>query len=133
MVFSLKTLLYIGCGCFVGGALRYITSFYICSKWGVQPPGMPWNTLIINFVGCLFMGIFCALIHEANIGSPQWRAALTTGLCGGYSTLAAFAYENSLIFKSGAYLTGSVYIAATLVGSLAFYLVGYVATKSLIR
>lgn len=133
MVFSLKTLLCIGCGCFIGGALRYITSFYICSKWGVAPPGLPWNTLIINFIGCLFMGVFCALIHEGYIGSSRMRAALTTGLCGGYSTLAAFAYENTLILKSGSYGTASIYIAATLVGSMVCFLMGYLGIRSLLR
>ncbi len=133
MVFSLKTLLCIGCGCFIGGALRYITSFYICTKWNITPPGLPWNTLIINFLGCLAMGIFCGMIHEGQIASAHMRAALTTGLCGGYSTLAAFAYENTLILKSGSYVTGSVYIAATVIGSILFFLAGYLTTRALAK
>lgn len=131
MLFSLKTMLCIGCGCFLGGILRYTTSFLICSKWQITSPQLPWNTLIINFIGCLFMGLFCASIHEGQIASSQMRAALTTGLCGGYSTLAAFAYENTFILKSGSYLTATLYTSATIVGSIVCFILGYASMKAL--
>ena len=88
MVLSLKTLLCGGCGCFIGGVLRYLTSYYVCTRWGVELPGMPWHTLLINFGGCLFMGLFCGLATAGFVESPNLRLALTAGLCGGYSTLA---------------------------------------------
>ena len=87
-------------------------------------PGMPWHTLIINFVGCLFMGLFCGLAANGLITSPNLRLALTAGLCGGYSTLAAFAYENTQILKAGASFTSGVYIVLTVAGSLVFFLLG---------
>ena len=42
------------------------------------------------------------------------RLALTAGLCGGYSTLAAFAFENTMLLRSGHYFTTGAYILATL-------------------
>ena len=91
MELSFRTMMYVGCGCFVGGVLRYITAVVISSGWGITEVDMPWHTLFINFGGCLFMGIFCAMGVHGLIESPNLRAALMTGLCGGYSTLASFA------------------------------------------
>lgn len=133
MVLSIKTLLCVGCGCFAGGVLRYLTSWFICNKWGITLPNMPWHTLAINFVGCLFMGVFCGLAAGGLITSPNLRLAVTAGLCGGYSTLAAFAYENTVMLRAGSYLTSSAYIAATLLGSLVFFVIGSAGANLILR
>ncbi|MBR5592536.1 MAG: CrcB family protein [Akkermansia sp.] len=133
MGISIKTLLCVGCGCFAGGVLRYLTGWFICNKWGITMPSMPWHTLIINFAGCLFMGLFCGLAAGGFITSPHLRLAVTAGLCGGYSTLAAFAYENTQLLKAGAYLTTSAYMLLTLVGSLVFFLLGHATANMLLK
>lgn len=133
MVLSIKTLLCVGCGCFAGGVLRYLTSWVICNKWGFELPNMPWHTLIINFVGCLFMGLFCGLAAGGLISSPNLRLAVTAGLCGGYSTLAAFAFENTSMLRAGAFLTSSAYIIATVVGSLIFFVLGNAAANLILK
>ncbi|MBE6435166.1 MAG: CrcB family protein [Akkermansiaceae bacterium] len=133
MAISLKTLLCIGCGCFAGGTLRYLTGVFISSRFEVAPPHIPWHTLVINFMGCLVMGIFCGLIHHELIKSPSIRAGLTAGLCGGYSTLAAFAWENTELLKAGAYLVAGGYMAATMLGGVLFFILGYLLAQALIK
>lgn len=133
MVLSLKTLLCVGSGCFIGGVLRYLTSYFICTRWGITATDMPWHTLIINFGGCLFMGLFCGLATAGFIESPNLRLALTAGLCGGYSTLAAFAFENTMLMRAGQYLTTGSYIVATLLGSLVCFIAGYTLANLLTR
>ena len=125
MLLSLKTLLCVGCGCFLGGVLRYLTTYFICTRWGISATEMPWHTLLINFGGCLFMGLFCGLATAGFIESPNLRLALTAGLCGGYSTLAAFAFENTMLLRAGQYLTTGSYSLATLLGSLVCFIAGY--------
>lgn len=107
--------------------MRYLTSYYICTRWGITATDMPWHTLIINFAGCLFMGLFCGLATAGLIESPHLRLALTAGLCGGYSTLAAFAFENTMLLRAGQFLTTGSYIVATLLGSLICFIAGYAA------
>lgn len=133
MGISIKTLLCVGGGCFAGGVLRYLTGYYICNKWGITMPGMPWHTLFINFGGCLFMGLFCGLAAGGFITSPHLRLAVTAGLCGGYSTLAAFAYENTVLMRAGAYFSSAFYVALTVVGSLAFFLLGNATANLLLK
>ena len=67
------------------------------------------------------------------IESPNLRLALTAGLCGGYSTLAAFAFENTMLFRAGNFLTAGSYIAATLVGSIISFIAGYAAANCCAR
>ena len=133
MAISLKTLLCIGCGCFAGGTLRYLTGVYISSHCEVLPPHMPWHTLAINFTGCLVMGMFCGLFNEGVVKSPSIKAGLTAGLCGGYSTLAAFAWENTELLKAGAYLTAGCYMAVTMFGGVLCFMVGYMLAKSMVK
>lgn len=133
MQLSLKTLLCVGCGCFLGGVLRYLTSYFICTRWGITATDMPWHTLLINFGGCLFMGLFCGLSTAGIIESPHLRMALTAGLCGGYSTLAAFAFENTTLLRNGQFLTTGSYILATLLGSLVCFVAGYALANYLAR
>ncbi len=133
MAISLKTVLCIGCGCFIGGILRYLTGLYISSRWAVVPPHMPWHTLVINFVGCLMMGVFCGLFHKGLVQNPSVQAGLTAGLCGGYSTLAAFAWENAELLRAGAHLTAACYMVATLVGGVLCFMLGYAAAQAVAR
>ena len=79
------------------------------------------------------MGLFCGLAAGGFITSPHLRLAVTAGLCGGYSTLAAFAYENTQLLKAGAYLTSSAYMLLTLVGSLVFFLLGHATANMLLK
>ena len=133
MLLSLKTLLSVGCGCFLGGVLRYLTTYFICTRWGITATDMPWHTLLINFGGCLFMGLFCGLATAGFIESPNLRLALTAGLCGGYSTLAAFAFENTMLLRAGQYLTSGSYILVTLLGSMVCFVAGYALANCLTR
>ena len=124
MGISIRTLLCVGGGCFIGGVLRYLTGWYVYNKWGITPSGMPWHTLIINFLGCFFMGVFCGFGTNGLISSPNLRLGVTAGLCGGYSTLAAFAYENSQLLRAGSYLASGLYMVLTVVGSLLLFWLG---------
>ena len=133
MHLSLKTLLFVGCGCFIGGVLRYLTTYFICTRWGISSTDMPWHTLLINFGGCLFMGLFCGLATAGFIESPNLRLALTAGLCGGYSTLAAFAFEMTMLLRAGQYFTTGSYVLATLIGSLLCFIAGYALANCLSR
>jgi CrcB protein len=50
----LKTLLLVGAGSFLGGALRYVVTLWMK---GVCHQGFPWGTLLVNLLGCLLLGL----------------------------------------------------------------------------
>ena len=61
------------------------------------------------------------------------KAGLTAGLCGGYSTLAAFAWENTELLKAGAYLTAGSYMLITMLGGVLCCMVGYALAQWLVK
>lgn len=83
----LKSLMIVGCGSFVGGALRYLLTRTV-QNWfdGCMPAG----TLAVNVLGCLLIGLFCGLSQE---WMPQsLKLFLTVGFCGGFTTFSTFQY-----------------------------------------
>ena len=57
----LKSLMIVGCGSFVGGALRYLLTRTV-QNW--IDGWMPAGTLAVNVLGCLLIGLFCGLSQE---------------------------------------------------------------------
>jgi CrcB protein len=65
----------------------------------VSTPFIPYGTLTVNFLGCLLIGIVYGVSERFHFFSPQWRLFLATGVCGGFTTFSAFAYENVIMLQ----------------------------------
>jgi CrcB protein len=114
---SIRILLIIGIGGFLGTIARYLTQQGI-SK--ILPVLFPFGTLTVNIVGCFLIGVFYALADRGNAISPEWRLFLTTGLCGGFTTFSTFTFETYNLLREEQYLYVSGYIVASvLLGILA--------------
>lgn len=114
----LHSMLIVGAGSFVGGALRFLISHVmkpLCSG------GFPWATLSVNLIGCLLFGIIYGLFCRQSSPASSWCLLLTTGLCGGFTTLSTFAFEGQQLLHNGnifgfiAYATTSVLAGLLLV------------------
>ena len=46
-------------------------------------------------------------------GSPEMKAFLTVGLCGGFTTFSTFVHENYILFNSSQSLTLTLYAVAS--------------------
>lgn len=69
----LKSILLVGAGSFVGGALRYVISLL------VRPSGgFPLSTFIVNIAGCLLIGLLYGLFSRfsSTSGSLHLRQPL---------------------------------------------------------
>jgi CrcB protein len=117
----MKTALIIFAGSGVGGVLRYfIQKFFIDAGFIVFPVG----TFIVNIAGCFLIGLFEALAAKNNIISSEWRIALTTGLCGGFTTFSTFANENINLLHNSDYLYFSSYLILSIILGLGAVLLG---------
>ena len=56
--------------------------------------------------------------------SPEMRAMLTTGLCGGYTTFSTFSYETLTLIEAGDYRRASLYALSSVVLAVVATLVG---------
>ena len=103
----MKTALVIFAGSGVGGVLRYLIQKLFVDAGYIN---FPFGTFTVNILGCFLIGLFNAMAEKNNLLSPEWRLALTTGFCGGFTTFSTFANENMSLLRNGDYLHVSLYI-----------------------
>ncbi len=79
---------------------------------------LPWGTLAANLLGSFLLGVVVAVVV-----SPVWRAAVGTGVLGGFTTYSAFAVQTSALATDRPAMALG-YALATVVGGWALALLG---------
>lgn len=120
--------LYVGVGGLLGTLARYGLQAAVQPRSG----GFPVGTLVVNLLGSLVLGFIARYAAETTVVSPEVRAGLTIGLCGGFTTMSSFAYETVALLGDGQYGRAAVYLLTTIVGSLAAVLAGAVVAGKLV-
>ncbi len=92
----------------LGGSIGAMSRYLITTLWKTN--SFPFQTLFINIIGCLCIGIVLALSQKTNLLSNDAKLFLATGICGGFTTFSTFSAENFQLLKSGEYLTAGLYI-----------------------
>lgn len=106
-------LLAVAAGGAVGSALRYLVS-----QWMARPGGgFPAATLAVNLAGCLLLGLLTRAFAVPG-SDPAWRAALTIGLCGGFTTFSTFSAELVTLVQQRHLAAAALYVVASLVGGV---------------
>ena len=100
----------------VGAAARYLVVIQAGLWLG---GGLLLGILAVNAVGSLLMGIFIEVSALAWSPSPEMRAALAVGVLGGFTTFSAFSLEVIALVEQGAPLQAALYVAASVILSLA--------------
>ena len=122
----MKIVLIVFLGSGIGGVMRYFVQNWIA---GSSPVVFPFGTFTVNIVGCFLIGLFYALGEKGNILSPEWRIALTTGFCGGFTTFSTFAYESNNLLRAGDYVYFGLYIFLSVLLGIAGVLLGIFVVK----
>lgn len=109
----------VGCGGFVGSALRYGLVL-------LTPASMvfPIMTLTVNIVGSFVIGCFGQYLSINENISQYWVLFVQVGLCGGFTTFSTFSLDivkladQNHMFMAGMYalLSVALCICATLLG-----------------
>ena len=91
--------LLVGLGGFLGTILRYAVGEWV----GRLKAGwtFPLETLVINVVGCLVLGVLAGLADTRGILTGTTRAVVFIGLLGGFTTFSAFGYETLQLLGDG--------------------------------
>ena len=122
----IKSLCMVGLGSFVGGTLRYLISTWMkntCSQ------GFPWPTLMVNLMGCFLIGLLFALFARYSSTSHPWCLLLTTGLCGGFTTLSTFANESLQMLQNGHWGGFLTYVSISVIAGIGLTALGYWIVK----
>ena len=87
----------------IGGALgtgcRYWLSTFVYSS--INKPSFPYANFIINVSGSFVLGVLAELFETRVLVSPTIRAALLTGVLGGYTTFSSFSFETFSLLRDG--------------------------------
>lgn len=115
----LALVIFLGAG--IGGLARYGVGIWTQTVTG---PAFPWGTLLVNVTGSLLL-TFLYVLLEGTAGSPEWRAFLGIGFCGGYTTFSTFSYETIRLLQDGEWRQATFYIVGSIVLSIAGALLGF--------
>jgi fluoride exporter len=120
---------YIAVGSALGGVGRYLLGGLVQRlAAGTFPAG----TLFVNISGSFLLGLILRYAVETPALTPELRALLTVGLCGGYTTFSTFSYETVALVEDGDWTRAALYIALSLGLSLLATFLGFVAARELI-
>jgi CrcB protein len=104
----------------VGGALGSVAR-YLTQSWALRLLGgdFPWGTLAVNVVGSFIMGVLIETFALRWSAGSAMRAFLTVGILGGYTTFSSFSLDTMVLVQRGEAGTAMIYVAASVVVSLA--------------
>lgn len=99
----------VGAGGFLGSIVRYTLNLFF------PDTGFPFTTLAINVIGSFAMGVFAALVVGGIVQDHRLSLFLRVGLCGGFSTMAAFSVQSMHLIQQGSHGLAAVYAIITCV------------------
>lgn len=103
----------------LGAVLRFVVTVWV-NRYA--PASFPWGTFVVNVAGCLFLGLVLRWLGDSALTSA-WRAFLTVGIAGAFTTFSTFSHENLLLLQDREYVRAGLYMGGSvLVGILALML-----------
>lgn len=120
---------FIALGSALGGVARYALGGAI-QRW--SGPGFPAGTLVVNIAGSFLLGFLLRYALGAPSISPELRAFLTIGFCGGFTTFSTFSYESVTLLESGQWNRLALYVGLSLVLALGGAILGVVAAREVL-
>ncbi len=122
--------MYIALGGVVGTLARWYLQGWIQTRSGLA--GFPMGTLAINLAGSLILGFIIRLATGSTVITPELRAGLTIGFCGGFTTMSTFAYESVRLLGDGEYGWATLYMGGTIAGCLVAVMAGTLLAERLL-
>lgn len=123
-------IVYIALGGVAGTLARWYLQGWIQARSGLS--GFPIGTLVINLAGSLVLGFVIRLATGSTLMTPELRAGLTIGFCGGFTTMSTFAFESVRLLGDGEYWWAALYMGGTIAGSLVAVIAGTMLAEQLL-
>lgn len=112
----------------LGASLRHAVNMLFTQLLGSD---FPYNTLTVNIVGSLLMGLIAGWFAFKGDASQSWRLFLTTGILGGFTTFSTFSLDAVMLWERGNLSAALVYAAISVVLSIAGLMLGLYIMRTL--
>jgi CrcB protein len=122
-------LLYVAIGSAIGGLSRYLLGGLVQR---LLESSFPAGTLVVNLSGSFLLGAIVRYATETPTFSPEMRAFLTIGLCGGYTTFSTFSYETAVMLEDGEWSRAAMYVASSVLLSILGTFLGFAFGRELV-
>ncbi len=110
----------------IGAGGRYMLGSAITGQLGDT---FPWGTLVVNLIGGLAMGLLAGGLLRS--GHEGLRLLLGVGVLGGFTTFSAFGLDVVRLIERGQAGPATVYVLASLIGSIGLTAAGMAAVRAL--
>jgi fluoride exporter len=120
---------YIAAGSALGGVSRYLVGGMVQR---ILDTTFPAGTLVVNLTGSFLLGLFLHYALETPTLTPEVRAFLTIGFCGGYTTFSTFSYETFAMLEDGEWTRAGLYAALSVLLALGATILGFMVARGVI-
>jgi CrcB protein len=122
--------LWVGVGSALGGVARFWCTGAAARVAGI---GFPWGTLMVNVIGCAFIGLFATLTGPEGrwLAPSSLRMFVMTGFCGGFTTFSTFGLETLNLARDGQWARAAANAAASMALCLLGVWMGHAAAVAL--
>ena len=124
-----RLIAYVALGSAAGGVTRLLFTALVQERIG---GGFPLGTLLVNVTGSFALGFIIKYALATPAITPELRALLTTGFCGGYTTFSAYTFETAALIEEGQYQRAGTYVVLSVLLALAATFAGFIAARELL-
>jgi len=125
---TLRGLLFVGAGGFLGAITRYTLSLWIDGRVG---SAFPLATFLVNVTGSFVLGLLSGALEFATSVPPEVRLAIGVGFLGAYTTFSTFSYETLRLVEAGDVAIAVGYVAASVAAGFSAAILGMALGRSL--
>ncbi|SUA71347.1 integral membrane protein [Paenibacillus polymyxa] len=111
---EMKDVLFVAAGGALGTSARYSIQLLLPAAGA----DFPFGVLLMNWLGCLFLGWFFTVTLRSWRINPRWRLAIGTGFTGGFTTFSTFTVDAVRLTVHDRMLTAILYLLLSVGGGL---------------
>jgi len=121
----IPTVLQVALGGAIGAAARYGVGVAL-----FRPGAFPLGVLAVNIIGSFLIGLIVVYLGQKMLA--QLNPFLMTGILGGFTTFSAFSLEAYTLFERGEITQAAIYVALSVILSIAALVLGIFIMRGLL-
>ena len=126
---AMPLIFWIAAGGALGASGRHLVNVYAGRLLGTD---FPWATFVVNVAGSFLMGVFITAMALKFSTSLEWRAFLTTGVLGGFTTFSAFSLDFLTLYERKEHGLAFLYAAGSVGLALVAIFAGMAAARAVL-